>query len=202
MFERYRPGLGNGESKVHDVKSEPVVEQPQQQTAGQAVIITHKEGYEKRESFWRTLVTGDPEKALVARATAILCVGLFWLRRLGIGRPVCGWSSARIRSVFRTCSERSTKRAKVRAAGKRCSARRVTPVREVELIASGLKRLRRQGLACCFRALRLRDIAPKRRRHREFPTRRGMLRLRRQASAGKLDELLCCSAMTMVRTDS
>jgi hypothetical protein len=43
---------------------------------------------------------------------------------------------------------------------------------------------------CRFRALSLQDAASKRRRHREFPARRGMLRPRGQASAGKLTALL------------
>jgi hypothetical protein len=45
------------------------VQEPVPQTAD-PVIITHKAGDEKSQAFWRMLVSGDPETALVAKATA------------------------------------------------------------------------------------------------------------------------------------
>jgi hypothetical protein len=69
MFEKYRPqSQGNGEGEVHDVEVTPT-SAPIQQPAEPAVI-EHKAGDEKRQAFWRMLVSSDPEKALVARATA------------------------------------------------------------------------------------------------------------------------------------
>jgi hypothetical protein len=66
MFSQYKPGLiGNGEGA--DVK-EAVASSVQQ--PAKPPVITHQSGDEKRASFWRTLVSSDPEKTLVARETA------------------------------------------------------------------------------------------------------------------------------------
>jgi hypothetical protein len=69
MFERYRPALGNGEGKVHDVEATASPEPDQSATAMPA--ITHKAGDQKRTSFWQSIVRANPEEALVARETAI-----------------------------------------------------------------------------------------------------------------------------------
>jgi hypothetical protein len=68
MIEQYRPALGNGEGKVHDEEATPAPK-PDQQMAGMPAI-THKAGDEKRQSLWRLLVGGNPEKSIVAKATA------------------------------------------------------------------------------------------------------------------------------------
>jgi hypothetical protein len=47
----------------------PDVQEPVPETAD-PVIITHKAGDEKSQAFWRMLVGGDSETALVANATA------------------------------------------------------------------------------------------------------------------------------------
>jgi hypothetical protein len=67
MFAKYRPALGNGEGKVRDV--EAVVEQQPSHSTEQTVI-THRDGDEKRESFWKMLVSSD-QQTPVARETAI-----------------------------------------------------------------------------------------------------------------------------------
>jgi hypothetical protein len=71
MFAKYRPALGNGEGKVRDV--EAVVEQQPSHSASHSTeqtVITHRDGDEKRESFWKMLVSSD-QQTPVARETAI-----------------------------------------------------------------------------------------------------------------------------------
>jgi hypothetical protein len=71
MMEKYRPALGNGE-KVREVAVvEPVV--PQDVPRAAEPIITHKAGDEQSATFWKLLVSSDPQ-SLVARKTAIFAV--------------------------------------------------------------------------------------------------------------------------------
>src|SRR4029077_19161619 len=67
MFRKFRPSLGNGDD---DREKEAVASSVQ--PAAKTTVIEHRPGDEKRESFWRTMTTSDPEKALVARETALL----------------------------------------------------------------------------------------------------------------------------------
>jgi hypothetical protein len=72
MFQKYRPGLGNGE-KVHcEVEVEAVLEQQAPEAPGLAVI-RHREGDEKSQAFWKMLVSSDPQ-SFVSKETAIFAI--------------------------------------------------------------------------------------------------------------------------------
>jgi hypothetical protein len=82
MFQKYKPGLiGNGEGKVREIETTPVSESGQQ-THG-IPVIEHKVGDEKRQSFWKAIVNTDPEKALVARETALFVCRTILVEVLG-----------------------------------------------------------------------------------------------------------------------
>jgi hypothetical protein len=75
MFSQYRPTvLGNGE-KVHEV--EVFEQQPVQPT-----VIVHTDGDEKRQAFWKMLVSGDPETP-TERATALFVCRTVLVETLG-----------------------------------------------------------------------------------------------------------------------
>jgi hypothetical protein len=82
MISQYRPtAFGNGDGRVQDVEATPT-SAPIQQPAEPAVI-EHKAGDEKRQAFWRMLVSSDPETALVARETALFVSGVILRELLG-----------------------------------------------------------------------------------------------------------------------
>jgi hypothetical protein len=60
-FERFRrQSSGNGGCKVNDFEVACVIGQTVPQATGPA-IITHHEGDENSQTFWRMLVSGDPK---------------------------------------------------------------------------------------------------------------------------------------------
>jgi hypothetical protein len=83
-YAQYRPGvLGNGNNggKENDVEA-ILPPEPEQEVAGMPVI-THQVGDENRQTFWRTLVSSDPEKTQVARETALLVSRIVLAEALG-----------------------------------------------------------------------------------------------------------------------
>jgi hypothetical protein len=77
MFERYRPGLGNGDTGSREIDASPVSE-PEREPP----VISHRDTDERNPAFWRRLVTSNPE-SLVAKDTAVFAVRTLLLRTLG-----------------------------------------------------------------------------------------------------------------------
>ncbi|PYK18093.1 MAG: hypothetical protein DME55_07690 [Verrucomicrobia bacterium] len=84
MFEQYRPLSGGGENAAHEVEAEPVAEQPLPKVADsdQGRVITHRDGDENSQAFWRILVSARPER-LIAKDTAEFAVRTLLSQTLG-----------------------------------------------------------------------------------------------------------------------
>jgi hypothetical protein len=79
MFSKYRPAvLGNGNGAGGDEAVASSVQQP-----AKPAMITHKVGDEKSQAFWRLLVGSDPEKSIVAKATATFVCRMILAEVLG-----------------------------------------------------------------------------------------------------------------------
>ena len=68
---------GNDQSKVREVEAEAVVEENVSQA-----VITHREGDEKNQNFWRQLVVASPQ-TLISKETAEFSIRQLLVQTVG-----------------------------------------------------------------------------------------------------------------------